>query len=363
MALGMRRYNKPQGCSCTRLRRPITCPALAGDEQACKNCIRSPRADSFAEVYSNGSTTTPARPARRGRARSVTFAPSYFAKDDGTAPPLETSRPTCAADAARGITKRGYLAFGVEPSTRKYRLRLARYKSLAEIIAARVRRRPRDAANVRLLDIGCGNGRTLRYLQAEGVADRVDLHGVELSERRIAGMYGRRHWRLVRATATDRLPFADASFDCVICEQVLEHLHEPDHVIREIARMLRPGGCAIIGVPSFPPILFQVRRHLVPLLDRVIGRRGDHVQVFSAKLIEKVIRDSGHFDSMTTRGFRILSGGPLSPLEDHRWYWQLNKWIGRAFPSLCTEVQVVAERSTDAPTHSKIEPANLGSCR
>jgi SAM-dependent methyltransferase len=47
------------------------------------------------------------------------------------------------------------------------------------------------------------------------------------------------------------LPFANASFDSVIFTDVLEHLAEPLSAIREIARVLRPGGTLIAGVPFF----------------------------------------------------------------------------------------------------------------
>src|SRR5688572_18545648 len=104
------------------------------------------------------------------------------------------------------------LAFGVEPSTRRYRLRLARYQAMAESVAAFARSRKNDAGRLKLLDIGSGNGRTLRYLEAEGVADAFDFYGLEYSDRRIAGMYGRQRWQIVQADAQAEagLPFPDA---------------------------------------------------------------------------------------------------------------------------------------------------------
>ncbi|MEY4938634.1 MAG: hypothetical protein RIQ93_369 [Verrucomicrobiota bacterium] len=45
------------------------------------------------------------------------------------------------------------------------------------------------------------------------------------------------------------LPFADASFDGALCSQVLEHVFTPDDFLREIARVLRPGGTLVLTVP------------------------------------------------------------------------------------------------------------------
>ena len=46
------------------------------------------------------------------------------------------------------------------------------------------------------------------------------------------------------------MPFDDSSFDTVLCIQVLEHVFEPITMVQEIARILRPGGCAIVMVPQ-----------------------------------------------------------------------------------------------------------------
>lgn len=46
-----------------------------------------------------------------------------------------------------------------------------------------------------------------------------------------------------------RLPFAQGSFDAVLCAQVLEHVNQPGQVLAEVGRVLKPGGCGILSVP------------------------------------------------------------------------------------------------------------------
>jgi SAM-dependent methyltransferase len=53
---------------------------------------------------------------------------------------------------------------------------------------------------------------------------------------------------------TAPLPFDAAAFDTVLLSDVLEHIAEPDQLIGEIARILRPGGALILGVPFLYPI-------------------------------------------------------------------------------------------------------------
>ena len=88
------------------------------------------------------------------------------------------------------------LAFGVEPSNRRYRLRLARYPALAETIAAFVLTSP---GRVRLLDVGVCRGRSRRYLVPLGVTDRIEFHGVDLHPEIGVRCHEAAQWRLVRA--------------------------------------------------------------------------------------------------------------------------------------------------------------------
>jgi SAM-dependent methyltransferase len=50
------------------------------------------------------------------------------------------------------------------------------------------------------------------------------------------------------------LPFADDSMDVVACFEVLEHVRSPDAVLREISRVLRPGGVAYVSMPFAYPV-------------------------------------------------------------------------------------------------------------
>ena len=96
-----------------------------------------------------------------------------------------------------------------------------------------------------LLDLGCHDGEWTQQLvlAAGGSVERAA--GVELIEdaRQDAE---RRGIEAVAADLNDRLPFADESFDLVHANQVIEHVLDLDHFVTEIARVLRPGGRAIV---------------------------------------------------------------------------------------------------------------------
>ncbi len=107
-----------------------------------------------------------------------------------------------------------------------------------------------DAApGMRVLDLATGVGAMAhRLLEAY---PGIDLVGVDLSATQLRAAK-RNHPRLavVRADAT-RLPFADATFDRVYCSWLLEHVPSPPAVLREVRRVLRPGGyCQFIEVDN-----------------------------------------------------------------------------------------------------------------
>ena len=108
---------------------------------------------------------------------------------------------------------------------------------------------PELKVGMRLLDVGCGPGSITRGLAthlAPGEVVGVDLSEEALaSARRDAAERGIENVRYQTASVYE-LPFPDASFDVVFAHQVLQHLREPSAAMREMLRVLRPGG--LIGV-------------------------------------------------------------------------------------------------------------------
>jgi SAM-dependent methyltransferase len=237
------------------------------------------------------------------------------------------------------------LAFGIEPSTHLFRLRLARYKGLAESVAEAVRERGK--AQVALLDIGVGSGRSMRYIEAEGVADQIDFYGVDLKQRRLASVYSPQRWRLFQGDVEKGIPVNAGEFDIVVCEQVLEHLTNPPAAINEIARVLKPEGFLILGVPIFPWGLKYLRGVMVQVLLKWFGITRSHVQSFDFTSLEDLLCEHNRFTIIRRYGFRIFIRFGLTPLEDFSWYYRLNRWVGRVFPNLCSDVQIVARRNPE----------------
>src|SRR5260370_31215797 len=115
------------------------------------------------------------------------------------------------------------------------------------IIAGFVERACRDLGRVRprMLDVGCGTGANLQMLSRFGVAEGVDVSVAALDFCRARGL------AKVKQGAAESLPYEDAAFDLVTGLDVVEHLDDDIAGLKEMRRVLRPGGRAVLFVPAF----------------------------------------------------------------------------------------------------------------
>ena len=128
----------------------------------------------------------------------------------------------------------------------------------------------------RVLDIGCGNGKTLDRFSAEGWR----TSGVELNPSIAERARQRGHDVFCGELAGAKFP--EAHFEAVIIEHTLEHVGSPVALIREVHRILQPGGYFKIVVPNFGGLLartfgqdwymLDVPRHLYQFTPRTLRR-------------------------------------------------------------------------------------------
>lgn len=249
-------------------------------------------------------------------------------------------------------------AFGVDPSRRQfYSLRQSRYDALAQDISDRAGA-VAAGEKLRLLIVGCGVGTELRHLEAKPHFEKLAISGANLDA---AYIYRREAYeQLFIGDLTQGYPqMAANAFDVVVCEQVLEHLDRIDVAIATLARVLKPAGRAIVGVPVFPPPLHLLREHIVPRLDAMVSRRRSrgHRQAFSMASFLAVMRAHSGLKLLQVRGFRVVSGGALRWLDNYRWWWRLNRRLGERIPGVCIEVQAILEKRGDRDDGMLSEPA------
>jgi len=95
------------------------------------------------------------------------------------------------------------------------------------------------------LEIGCGRGEFLESFHRLG----LKCSGVDLSDFSVKNL---KHFNVKKVNISkDKLPFKDNSLDVVYHKSLIEHLYNPDHLMKETYRVLKPGGVVIILTPDW----------------------------------------------------------------------------------------------------------------
>jgi SAM-dependent methyltransferase len=166
-----------------------------------------------------------------------------------------------------------------------------------------------------ILDIGCGDGHFGSVLFPGGAEAGLDPGIADLAEARRRSVY-----RLLTAADSGAMPFGDARFGSVVSNCVFEHIPGIDATIREIARVLRPGGvfaATVIG-DRFREFLTDARvwrRFGLGALHRA------YVEWFNRKAVHF------HFDPPETWRARFEAAG----LEVLRWRYYMSAAATRVF--------------------------------
>jgi len=143
----------------------------------------------------------------------------------------------------------------------------------------------------RVLDVGCGAGRLGDALKAR---QQAEVWGIELNDQAAELARQRLDQVVVGDVETLDVDFEPATFDAVVCGDIVEHLREPDRLLRRAREWLAPDGCLIASIPN-------VRHHsvvcsllqgnwtyeLAGLLDRT------HLRFFTRREIEKLFVRAG----------------------------------------------------------------------
>jgi len=148
----------------------------------------------------------------------------------------------------------------------------------------------------RVCDLGCG----LEAAFLDYASDRITM-GVGLDDQVADGVQGR--WHRVRADLRAPLPFPDGHFDHVVMLAVLEHLTEPEKVLREAYRVIAPGGSLIMTWPSsmVDPIL-NVLHSLHLISDEM--ESDEHQKRIPVETLQKILHGIG-FQKFIHRRFEF----------------------------------------------------------
>ncbi len=202
-----------------------------------------------------------------------------------------------------------------KPATLNAQNLVSRRRFALEMVEARIP--PRS----KILDVGCGTG----HLAAELTQRGYEVWGVDLSQEMVR--YAREHYDPDRFRVGDieRIPFPDNTFDALMCLGVMEYLSSDEPALREMRRVLKPGGRAVITTPSSVCPFYYMDRAFVKV--RFLAR--PVVRFIRYRLRGKPLPPSSALPPVTHRRYSRdrwlkLMGSTGLEAEDwacHSWGW------------------------------------------
>ncbi len=155
-----------------------------------------------------------------------------------------------------------------------------------------------------VLEVGCGEGKLADHLVRQGRRpERFEACDLAL-DRRAPGLDPLIHFR---EASIYELPFADDEFDLVICCEVLEHLEDPRHGLREVQRVAKQG--VIVSTPREP--IWRAMNLARGKYVRDLGNTPGHIQHWGRRELRRLVSDFVDVvDERTPIPWTILRGRP-----------------------------------------------------
>jgi len=179
-----------------------------------------------------------------------------------------------------------------------------------------------------VLSVGAGAGRDLWHLTSRARVHALDFASSGL---RVAT---RHDLRSVRADVSRGLPYRDGVFELVILKDIIEHLLDPETLVQEVRRVLRPGGRVIVSVPNHFYLPFRIRLLLGKgLIWKSLGH--DHTAIFEEW-------NYMHLRFFTYRGFRRFL--EKVGLEPERFFWDFGTLAHYNQPEMILGAQLEKRR-------------------
>jgi ubiquinone/menaquinone biosynthesis C-methylase UbiE len=138
---------------------------------------------------------------------------------------------------------------------------------------------PHLKPGMHVIDCGCGPGSItidVADIVAPGQVTGVDIEPRQLeAARELAARRGVRNVRFEQGSVY-ALPFPDASFDVAVAHFVIEHVNDPVRALREMRRVLKPGGFAAVKDPYYPAFTFRPRLPVIERFEALMAKARAH---------------------------------------------------------------------------------------
>ncbi|MFB2981045.1 bifunctional 2-polyprenyl-6-hydroxyphenol methylase/3-demethylubiquinol 3-O-methyltransferase UbiG [Microseira sp. BLCC-F43] len=175
---------------------------------------------------------------------------------------------------------------------------------------------------LKALDVGCGGGFSCEFMAARGVL----VSGIDQSAKCIQA--AQKHAESsgfkidYRQAVAENIPYGDATFDVVVCVDVLEHVENVEQVISEVYRVLKPDGLFLFDTINRT---FKSKLVMIWLLENILRQieRGVHDwnKFIQPEELTEWLQAAG-FKNIDIKGFDIFGDGLKLKLFNYINYWK-----------------------------------------
>jgi SAM-dependent methyltransferase len=127
------------------------------------------------------------------------------------------------------------------------RMKMRMYQRRLETLVEHLGNR---GGTIRILDVGCADGRLLDWYRASPVGERLETHGIEM-DASAAEAARRRGHRVVTGRFERDHELEAGGFDLILALHVIEHVDDPEAFARRAAELLAPGGLFFVATPNW----------------------------------------------------------------------------------------------------------------
>jgi methionine biosynthesis protein MetW len=196
-------------------------------------------------------------------------------------------------------------------------------------------------SSFKILDVGCGGGQLLeRFAKIRN----IEVYGVDISEKALKVASRRGYKVFLCDVETEKLPFPDNFFHIIVMNDIVEHIINPDNLLRETYRTLKREGKLIVSVPnvSTPASWFMMIFIDLPPMQSA-RYKSPHVRDYTLRLLKCLLK---------LNGFKIeqIKGTYIFPFSNF-----LSRVLANLFPRLSERLILICEKGIIPPL--KLEEA------
>ncbi len=166
-------------------------------------------------------------------------------------------------------------------------------------------------SNLKILDVGCGQGELLKKISK--ILPNAEMNGCDYVDYK---SFDLNDLKFFQHDCNLNLPVEDASFDLITSSEVIEHLENPRHFVRELARITKPQGFIVITTPNLESytslISFWIRGYHSAFGGKAYPA---HITAVGSFDLQNIVKETG---SLTIEKLHFISNGRI---PGTKFYW------------------------------------------